>query len=408
MNAKKRIVSLLLASALIMSSLSACNNSTTSTNSDSSTTSGAVTTVNTTAESKAETTLEGSSSTGDSNLVNNLYNPNFKIELLSDGIKKVTDGDGRELVLVPKELAEVPAEYKDSTVIRTPVENAVFLSSSQVCTFRTVDSASVIKGIGAVCGGADVWSTVPAISEKLTSGDIIDVTGSGEMGEPDYEKIQALNPDVVFVYSGEYGQVSQIAKLKELGINYAVDNEYLESDYLARMEWMRFILTFFNADNEIETVMEKAKENVDAQKAIVAKQEKVNVAIFSIYDGSVYATSDSSWVGSMIADMNGTNVFSGMDTSSLTLEAAFEKIENADVIIYTSTPLYCAGLEGVKTEFPQLTDCKAYKNNKVYQYSDAFWNGIDQSDIMAGDLAAAMYPELFADRTLSYFVKLDK
>ncbi len=48
--------------------------------------------------------------------VENLYDPNFSIELLEDGIKKVIDGEGRELILIPKEVEEVPAEYADSIV----------------------------------------------------------------------------------------------------------------------------------------------------------------------------------------------------------------------------------------------------------------------------------------------------
>ena len=58
--------------------------------------------------------------------------------------------------------------------------------------------------------------------------------------------------------------------------------------------------------------------------------------------------------------------------------------------------------------FPQLSECKAYENDRVYQYGESFWIGIDQSEIMAADLAAAIYPDTFADRTLTYYVKLEK
>lgn len=415
MKSRTRTISLMLTAAMLLSTLTACGNTAQTTTEATTTTAATTKAESTTAddsgnEAASDTTTEApkeetapAEETGE---VKTFYNPDFKIELLGDGIKKVTDGEDRELILVPKTLSEVPSEYSESIVIRTPVDNAVFLSSTQVCTFRAVDSEEVINAIGAVCGGADQWATVPAVAERLASGDIIDVTGDGGMGEPDYEKIQELAPDIVFVYTGEYGQFNQIAKFEELGINYAVDNEYLESNYLARMEWMRFVLTFFNADDEIDAVMTKAQENVDAAKAAVENQEKVKIAVFSVYNGSVSATKDTSWLGSMIADMNGENVFGGISEGSVTLEAAYDLIQDADVIIYGSTPLYCNGLEGVEGAFPQITECKAYANNRVYQYSGIFWNGIDQSDIMAGDLAAVMYPDLFADRELSYFVDI--
>ncbi len=393
---KKKILALLIGAALLVCSLAACGGKPDVSSSESS------------AESTVSSEAEESSQAEDLGEISTLYNPNFKIEKLADGIKRVTDGDGRELILVPKSLGKIPDEYANSTVITTPVKNAVLLSSTQVCTFRTVNDAAILDSIGAVEGDADSWSDIPGIAERISSGKIIDIAGDGGMGEPDYEKIQALNPDVVFVYTGEYGQQATIAKLDELGINYAVDNEYTESSYLARMEWMRFLLTFFNADDAAEKAMSKVQNDIDAIKTAISGQEKPVIAVFSVYNGSNTATHANSWAGAMIADMGGINAFSGVDTNALTTEAAFDVVNTADVIIYTSTPSYCNGIMGITDAFPQITECKAYENNRIYMYSAVFWHSIDQTDIVAGDMAAILYPDLFADRTLSYYIKIEK
>lgn len=393
---KRKLLALLMSCVLAATAFSGCTQNTQNqSNSD------------TPIEAETTTSEESKSNESSATFVENLYDPNFSIELLEDGIKKVIDGEGRELILVPKEMEEVPAEYTDSIVIRTPVENAVFLSSTQVCTFRAVDDSAIIEAIAGVSGGVDEWAGIPAIKEGLENGSIVDI-GGASMGEPDYELIQSLNPDIVFLYTGSNPQTNQIAKFEELGINYAVDNEYMESNYLARMEWMRFILTFFNADEQVNEVMNNAQKVVDEVKSKIEGLEKPKVAVFSVYDGAVYGTSDNSWVGTMLSDMGGINAFSGMPEGTLTMEAAFECIQDADVIIYTSTPSYCNGMEGVMEAFPQLSECKAYENDRVYQYGDSFWIGIDQSEIMAADLAAAIYPDTFADRTLTYYVKLEK
>lgn len=398
----RKTLSSLLAAAMLLTALSACAKT------EQTTTAAAPAPETTASETEAPAVSETENAeTAEPEVVENLYSENFKIERLSDGIKRVTDGDGRELILVPRE-QEVPAEYSKSVVVRTPVNNAVFLSSTQVCTFRAVDDSEIVSRIGAVCGGADAWTDIPAVAEGLTSGDIIDVTGDSGTGEPDYEKIAALEPDIVFVYSGEYGQQAQMQKLDELGINYAVDNEYLESNYLARMEWMRFILTFFNADEAVEEVMSNAQKTVDGAKTAVSDNEPKTIAVFNVFDGTVYATSPDGWFGTMIADMNGSNVFADMPSNSLTLEAAFDVIRSADVIVYSSTPSWCPGMDAVKEAFPQITECKAYENDNVYQYAELYWLGIDQSDIMAADIAEVMYPEAFEGRQLSYFIKLEK
>lgn len=396
MKMKRKLLALLMSCVLAATAFSGCTQNTQNqSNSD------------TPIETETTTSEESKSNESSATFVENLYDPNFSIELLEDGIKKVIDGEGRELILVPKEMEEVPAEYTDSIVIRTPVENVVFLSSTQVCTFRAVDDSAIIEAIAGVSGGVDEWAGIPAIKEGLENGSIVDI-GGASMGEPDYELIQSLNPDIVFLYTGSNPQTNQIAKFEELGINYAVDNEYMESNYLARMEWMRFILTFFNADEQVNEVMNNAQKVVDEVKSKIEGLEKPKVAVFSVYDGAVYGTSDNSWVGTMLSDMGGINAFIGMPEGTLTMEAAFECIQDADVIIYTSTPAYCNGMEGVMEAFPQLSECKAYENDRVYQYGESFWIGIDQSEIMAADLAAAIYPDTFADRTLTYYVKLEK
>lgn len=381
---KKRLWALLFSAAIAVSCFTACS-------SKADAGSSAAATAGTTASEAAQ----------ESKFVDIMYSKSFSIELLSDGIKKVTDGDGRELILVPKALGKIPAEYADSVVITTPVEHAVFLSSTQVGMLRAVDSDEIWDAVGGLSADSG-WSSIEAIQSRLDSGKIIDIGNNSS--NPDYEAIQALNPDVVFVYTGSNPQSDAIAKFEELGINYAVDNEYMESNYLARMEWMRFILTFYNADDAVDKVMKNAQDTTNQIKEQIADKEKPTVAPFSVSNGKVYCTIDSKWAGSMLEDMGGTNVFSGIESSPITMEELYERAQDADIIIYTSTPDMAAIIDA----FPQIIDCKAYQNDKIYQYSDIFWMGIDKSDVMAADLAAVFYPDIFAGRTLNYYSKMAK
>ena len=393
---KKNLFALLLAALMVLSMLAGCGSQ-----------APAETAAPTEAPAAAEVTeaTQAAEAPAAGEMVQTLYAPNFSIEKLADGIKKVIDGDGRELILVPRTLAEVPAQYADSIVIRTPVENAVFMSDTQVCCFRDADQA-VIDGIAGISGTRENFPGFTGIETAFDEGRLVSVGGG--MGDPDYELLQSLNPDIVFVYTGEWGQTAIIEKLNELGIPYAVDNEYLEGNYMARMEWARFLLTFFNADESVDAQMAAAQKTIEDVKAAIAGLEQPKVAIFSVYDGQVNGTSNESWLGTMLSDMGGINAFADMPAGPLTLEAAFAAVQDADVIIYSSTPMWCPGMDAVLDAFPMLTDCAAYDTGRVYQYDNSFWVSIDQSHIMAADLASMIYPETFADRDLSYFVQLEK
>ena len=89
-------------------------------------------------EASKETKEETAGQTEAKKTGNNQYTDAFSIEYLDDGIKKVIDGEGRELILVPKEI-DVPEEYADANVVRTPIENVLFMSSTQVCMLRPLD-----------------------------------------------------------------------------------------------------------------------------------------------------------------------------------------------------------------------------------------------------------------------------
>lgn len=326
-------------------------------------------------------------------ILDNVYEPNFSIELLEDGIKKVLDGDGRELYLVPREM-ETPAELEDKIVIPCPVENAVFLSSTQTSVFQAVNDEETIARVGGLNMDKDFWTFIPEFPKAMEEDKIKFIGAADGMGEPDYEAIQNLNPDVVFVYSGDYGQVNEIAKFEELGINYAVDNDYLEKDYMARMEWIRFVLTFFDRDIEGKDIMLSAKTSMDRIFREIEAKEEPKVAYFNVWEGTYYPTAGDSWISNLIKDMGAVNVFDEADVNNLTEEVAFELIQDADIIIYSSNMMYFDGLNGLKDAFPLLEECKAYQNNKVFALGDDFWNGLVETDRLAKELAAVFHPEL--------------
>lgn len=355
---------------------------------------------------KTTASTESMESINDTSGVTVDYSSNFSIEYLEDGIKKVIDGDGRELILVPKSLGEIPEKYADSTVITTPVQNAIYMSSTQICMLRAADNGDIWDSVGAVSSDASSFSGLSNLISRMDNGEILNV--GGMMNDPDYEQIQMLNPDVVFVYTGDYGQQDIISKLDELGINYAVDNEFLETDYLARMEWMKFILSFYDAEDAANAYMTNAKQTFSDIKTKLEGTDSKKVAIFNVYDGAAYGISSTGWSGNLLTDVGGTNAFADMDSESYTMEALFDCVQDADVIIYTSAPSICNGMSAIEDAFPQITECDAYKNNNIYQVSDSYWTSIDQTDILAEDLASIIYPDIFHDRALTYYAKVEK
>ena len=392
---KKKFLSLACAAALCTVFLTSCTVKITTDSKQSSDVSKTM--------SNSEAASITSASTADNEEYTVDFCKGFKISYLNDGIKLVTDGENRELILVPKSLGMIPQEYAEKNVILTPVENAVFLSSTQISMLAAADKDSVWDSIGGLSVNTD-YSEIPAIKQRIDSGSIKNV--GVDSNAPDYEVISSLKPEIVFVSTGSFPQTDVIAKLEELKIPYAVDNEYMENDYLARMEWMRFVLSFYNEDALADKEMKSAVKTINDVKAKIADVEKVKIAQFSVYGGEAYVTSNFTWVGSMVADLGITNVFGDVSEYSLSLEELFVAAKEADILIYGDTPTYTNGIEAIVSAFPQIVECKAYQNGNVYQYTDKFWMGIQDTDEIAADLAAVAHPTIFSDRELSFYLKI--
>jgi ABC-type Fe3+-hydroxamate transport system, periplasmic component len=153
------------------------------------------------------------------------YAKNFQIENVAGGCQKVTDGQGRVLLLVPQD-KQAPAEFKDLPAIHTPVKRVVIASTTQAALMRPLGELGSIIGVNCE---KDQWY-IDEVKAGMEKGNI-QLIGSG-MGPLDYDKIVALKPDIVFLSTGSTNDAQTLKKLEELKIPVAVDTAWQENDPL--------------------------------------------------------------------------------------------------------------------------------------------------------------------------------
>ena len=318
----------------------------------------------------------------------------FSVEYLENGVKLIVDGNGRQILLVP-EGQEAPEGYEGAVVVNGPVKTALFCSSTQVGMLAPY--GDLRQWVSAVTTNYSPWA-FEEMNEGIAEGTIIDV---GSEMAPDYESIQELDPDIVFVYGGDYGQVDLMAKLDELGINYAVDNEYMESTLEARTEWTKFLAAFFDLDEQAVAFFDEQKSRFDEAAAKLEGVEPVKVAYANIWEGTVYVNGDNSWPGNCIKAAGGVSVFSDIvaekGTTSLTLEEFYEGLQEADVWIYSSDTTYMPGKSALLELAPVVADAPVVVNGNVWQYDADFWSNTHLGIEQLLECAVVFHPELFPD-----------
>lgn len=315
------------------------------------------------------------------------YANGFNIEYLEDGIKKVTDGDSRELILVPKKI-EIPDEYKDANIVRTPVDNVLVGSTTFACSLRTIDEIDSIK---AVTTEANTW-TIEEIKEKMDAGDIEFV---GNNSAPDYEKIVDLNPELAIVYSGSgMGDEDFISKLEELDIPYIVDNEWLEENPFGRMEWSKLVAALYDKEDVAAQAFDNAIQKVEETSKKINSDEKTKVAWAQVYEGTVYVAKKGSYVDKMIEMAGGENIFNDIDagTGQISVEQLHEVAKDADVFIYSSTSAYTPNLQYIIDQAPVLSDFKSIQEGNLWVFHPDYWQSIDKTDEVIIDLMEIFHP----------------
>lgn len=336
------------------------------------------------------------------------YATGFKIEYLADGCKKVTDGEGRTLILVPRG-QKPPAGYENVPKIETPVKKAVIFSTTQVALMKPL---GVLDSIAGTTIEKDRWY-IDLVKEGMEKGSIA-YLGKGRT--PDYEKLQALNPDVVFMWTKGDPQMDAVfKKLNDLDIPVAVNNEYLENHPLGRVEWIKFLAAFYDKDKDAEAFFNQVDNKVEKiVKKVAGAKAPPKVLWGGIYGGKykgkVYVPNDDSYVAKMIAMAGGDHVFKelkGTGSSAVAIEEFYARGNDADVFISSTRPI--DGVTSVEKLYAKgeiISGIKPIKEGKIWCFQDWYWDVMDKTDEQIEDLAAICYPELYPNYKLKHFLKL--
>jgi iron complex transport system substrate-binding protein len=333
----------------------------------------------------------------------------FSIER-GEGYTLLRDGLNRTVLLV-KRGQSAPQIVKADLVVQVPVERMVLMSATHVALVERLReyAPDIWDRVAGIMWGRSYQWFFPEVERRFAEGKLVDV---GAAWSPDYEKLIALKPDLVMIYTFEGDPVR--SKLEELKVPYVVNSEYLENTLLGRFEWVKFVAAFFGLDEVgarvfrlVEFRYQLISTKVSASMATL-NIKPVKAAWFSVYRGTVFVAGGLSYVANSIYDLNAVYAFSDLKATGgrqVSLEELVARARDADVLV-VSTDLIQT-LEALTDEIPQIAEFKAVREGRVYRFnSNIYQLGYMDTEGWFLDLASMLYPQLFPDHTLSYFMAL--
>lgn len=286
--------------------------------------------------------------------------------------------------------------------INGEAKRIVCMSSTHVAMLDALGAVDRIVGVS-----GKQYISNPYITEH--EDEIVDI---GYEGNIDYEKLLALRPDIVLLFSIN-GASSMEPKLKELSIPFIYIGDYLEEDPLGKTEW---IIPIAELIGKRETGINKFNEIVkkyNSLKDSVAKncKDKPKVMLNAPLGDSWFMPSTKSYVAQMMKDAGAEYIYTkntGNTSKPIDMEEAFSLVSKADYWLNIGT---MNSLEEVKANFPKFSKENCIVNKNLYNNNfrstsgggnDCYESGVVNPHIILRDLIKIFHPELVKEEFIYY------
>lgn len=252
-------------------------------------------------------------------------------------------------------------------------------------------SIDILDTMGVEVAGLPKSSTLPAYLEKYKSDEYIDI---GTLKEPNLEKINELNPDLIIIESRQaelYKDFSEIAPTIQLGTE--------GTDYFASVEKnVNILAEIFNKENIAKEELKKLELRVKSIKEKV-QSENLNALVNLVSDGSMSIYGEGSRFNSIYGNFGFTTTDKDIEVSnhgqSISYEYLAEKNPNYLFVIDKGAATQKESQpakEIVETELVKTTD--AYKNGNIVYLDSSAWYiggaGLKAADQITTDIENAL------------------
>lgn len=317
----------------------------------------------------------------------NEYSTYFKIENYKN-YKKVTvvlKDQSTRIYILTYDTEKLSDSLKQYTIIKLPIKNAVYFSTTQLGFIEKLDKRETVKG---VCGCKYIYDSI--LFAKYKAGEIEEI---GNYPNINTEKIIQIKPDVVFAYDfdSKIANIEQV--LNKFNIPVVFVNEYQESHPLGRAEWIKFFGAFLDADS----LANKIFSEIETNYKLIAENKKStpNGILLNIpFQGIWYLPGRESYFVKMLTDAGGNYLwkeFKGNQSYPVNVEKIYSKKDSISIWLNTGR---ATNLNEILESEPKI---KLFYNDSIRIYNNIkrtskeggndFWeSGVVRPDLILQDL----------------------
>lgn len=290
---------------------------------------------------------------------------------------------------------QAPAGF-DGPVLRDSARRVVCMSGSYIAMLDALGAADRVTGVS----GAQ-YLINETVRRRIAEGKAADV---GFDGNIDFERLVAMQPDLVMLYGIGGADTPFTGKLRELGIPYLYMGEHCEESPLGKSEWVVAAAELIGRREEGERIFAAIPERYERLRRLAERTvERPLVMLNTPYRDTWFMPARNSYMVRLIEDAGARYVFTentANQTQPIDLEQAYYLARRADFWINASG---CETLDELRRRNPRFADVPAVGNGRVYDNnlrrneaggSDFWESGVLRPDRVLADLMRIFHPEL--------------
>jgi iron complex transport system substrate-binding protein len=303
---------------------------------------------------------------------------------------------------IPDSLSKIP-------VINTPVKRIICLSTTHIAQLTFIGKVNTLVGV------ANPQFVGDSLARKMIDeGKVVNVGYDQAMN---YEAIVSLKPDLVMAYGIQAETMNQYKKLEDFGIKVILNGEYLETNPLGKLEWVKFLAAFYDvADQTSKKFTKIAEEYEQLSKMCINLKNKPKIMSGLPWKGVWYVPGGNSYLAKMIQDAGGDYIWHNIpqrESIPMNFEKVIEHANEADIWINTGL---VNSLRDILAEDERLGMIRSFKVKQIYNNNarsnskggNDFWeSGLIHPQVVLKDLIKTFHPEILPDHSLFYYKKLN-
>lgn len=301
-------------------------------------------------------------------------------------------------------------EIDSSTVIYVPLKKIVCMSTTHIAMISALGAENTISGVS---GTGFIYSE--NLNKNVEKGQILDVGYESSLNK---ELILKIAPDLIMMYGIGSESAGYVSKIKELGIKVLFNADYLETDPLSKMEWIKVFGALYCKERLADSIYDSEVENYNKLKTFISGNitYRPKVLLGLPYKDTWYVSPGNSFASKLINDAGGDYLWKNTE-SSVSMPYGIENVYlgalNADFWLNIGSARDKAEISMADQ---RLSDLPCFKNGNLFNNNNRvtvnggndYWeSGTIYPHLILKDIATILHPELFNDKTLFFYRKIN-